>query len=212
MKLFVLDRHTIYRRGLVSCLAADETVEEVAEAGTVAEAWRHPSLPPSDVLVVDPDLAGGLEFVRQVRESTGTSVVVCTSAREEGAVLAAVQAGAMGYLRKETLDPTGLAAAVRAAASGNGVIAPELLGDLMRGLARVSKDVLEPRGLTLALLDDREQHVLRLLAQGLPTREVAARLAYSERTIKNVIHDVVTKLNARTRSQAVAHAVREGLI
>ena len=61
-------------------------------------------------------------------------------------------------------------------------------------------------------LTSREQEVLRLVAAGHPTREVARRLCYSERTIKNVIHDVVTKLNARTRSQAVAEAVREGLI
>jgi DNA-binding NarL/FixJ family response regulator len=64
----------------------------------------------------------------------------------------------------------------------------------------------------IARLSERERDVLRLVAQGLPTREVAAQLCYSERTIKNVIHDVVTKLNARTRSQAVAHAMRDGLI
>jgi DNA-binding NarL/FixJ family response regulator len=72
--------------------------------------------------------------------------------------------------------------------------------------------VLEPRGLSLSRLTSREQEVLRLVAEGHPTREVARRLCYSERTIKNVIHDVVTKLNARTRSQAVAEAVRAGLI
>jgi DNA-binding NarL/FixJ family response regulator len=72
--------------------------------------------------------------------------------------------------------------------------------------------VLEPRGLSLTRLNAREQQVLRLVAEGLPIREVAVQLRYSERTIKNVIHDVVTKLNVRTRSQAVAQAVREGLI
>ena len=73
---------------------------------------------------------------------------------------------------------------------------------------------LHPGGVNLRLspLTSREQEVLRLVAAGHPTREVARRLCYSERTIKNVIHDVVTKLNARTRSQAVAEAVREGLI
>ena len=65
---------------------------------------------------------------------------------------------------------------------------------------------------SLARLTEREQQVLALIAQGHPTREVALELSYSERTVKNVLHDVVTKLNARSRSQAVAHAVREGLI
>ena len=64
----------------------------------------------------------------------------------------------------------------------------------------------------LARLTEREQQVLALIAQGHPTREVAQELCYSERTVKNVLHDVSTKLNARSRSQAVAHAVREGLI
>ena len=72
--------------------------------------------------------------------------------------------------------------------------------------------MLEPRGLSLSWLTTRERQVLRLVADGHPTREVAMQLCYSERTIKNVIHDIVTKLNARTRSQAVAEAVRAGLI
>ena len=91
-------------------------------------------------------------------------------------------------------------------------MAPDLLGTLLRGITRASREVLEPRGLSLSRLTAREQEVLRLVAEGHPTREVANRLCYSERTIKNVIHDVVTKLNARTRSQAVALAVRERLI
>jgi len=73
-------------------------------------------------------------------------------------------------------------------------------------------EVLEPRGLSLSWLTAREKQVLRLVANGHPTREVARQLSYSERTIKNVMHDVVTKMNARSRSQAVAEAVRAGLI
>ena len=76
----------------------------------------------------------------------------------------------------------------------------------------MAQHVLEPRGLSFARLSPRERRVLSLLADGLPTREVARQLSYSERTVKNVIHDVVTKLNARSRSQAIATAMREGLI
>jgi DNA-binding NarL/FixJ family response regulator len=95
---------------------------------------------------------------------------------------------------------------VRAAASGTGVLAGDLLGSLVP-----STNGHEPRAAT-ATLTDREQQVLALIAAGHPTREVALELSYSERTVKNVLHDVVTKLNARSRSQAVAFAVREGLI
>lgn len=212
MKVFILDAHSIYRHGLVSCLAGMSEVDSVAEAQTIREAWADRRLPESDVVLVDPDVAGGGEFIRQVREKTGAAVVVCSSRADEQDVLAAVQAGAVGYLCKDTLTPETLETGVRGASNGAGVMTPEILGNLLRGISRVSREVLEPRGLSLSWLTDREQEVLRLVAAGHPTREVAQKLCYSERTIKNVIHDVVTKLNARTRSQAVAQAVREGLI
>ena len=85
-------------------------------------------------------------------------------------------------------------------------LAPDLLDRLLRGLAAT------PAPAAPGPLTDREQRVLTLIAAGHPTREVAQELCYSERTVKNVLHDVVIKLNARSRSQAVAHAVREGLI
>jgi DNA-binding NarL/FixJ family response regulator len=123
-----------------------------------------------------------------------------------------MQAGAIGFLRKDTLSTEGLAAAVQAAASGAGVVTPELLGTLVRSAA-VSNGNGNGNGRShAATLTDREQQVLSLIASGHPTREVAQQLCYSERTVKNVLHDVVTKLNARSRSQAVAFAVREGLI
>jgi DNA-binding NarL/FixJ family response regulator len=115
-----------------------------------------------------------------------------------------MQAGAIGFLRKESLTADSLGAAVRAAASGSGVVTPDLLGRLVAGLQADERPI--------ARLTDREQQVLALIAEGHPTREVALQLSYSERTVKNVLHDVVTKLNARSRSQAVAFAVREGLI
>lgn len=212
MKVFVLDPHTIYRRGLTSCLGDAEGIGEVAEAGSVSDAWIHPELREASVIVLDHDLPGGLEFIRQVREATGARVLVCSSRSEESAVVAAIAAGSLGYVCKDALTPESLVAAVRAAESGAGVMEPEMLGTLLRGISRASEQVLEPRGLSLTRLNPREKQVLRMVAEGHPIREVAEELRYSERTIKNVIHDVVTKLNVRTRSQAVARAVREGLI
>lgn len=212
MKVFILDAHSIYRHGLASCLTGMTEVDSVGEAAGVREAWASRDLPEADVVLVDPDVNGGGDFIREVREKTGAAVVVCSSRTDEHDVLAAVQAGAVGYLCKDTLTPETLETGVRGASNGAGVMTPEVLGNLLRGISRVSREVLEPRGLSLSSLTAREQEVLRLVAAGHPTREVAQKLCYSERTIKNVIHDVVTKLNARTRSQAVAQAVREGLI
>jgi DNA-binding NarL/FixJ family response regulator len=207
VKLFVLDTHTIYRRGLVACLDLLEEVESVAEAERVRDAWEHPALFEAELVLMDPALPGGGDFVAAVREATGARVIVCASDSGQDAAIAALQAGAVGYLPKAELTPETLATAVRAAANGSSVMTPDLLEHL---LAKLPENA-ETRP-AAARLTDREQQVLSLIAAGHPTREVALELSYSERTVKNVLHDVVTKLNARSRSQAVAFAVREGLI
>jgi DNA-binding NarL/FixJ family response regulator len=210
VKLFVLDSHTIYRRGLAACLDLLEDVESVGDADSVRDAWEHPGLFAADLVLVDPSLPGGGDFVGALREATGGHVIVCSSDCGQDAVLSALQAGAVGYLRKDQLTPESLATAVKAAANGTGVVTPELLEGLLNGVAAAA-DGHDARRVA-ARLTDREQQVLTLIAAGHPTREVAQELSYSERTVKNVLHDVVTKLNARSRSQAVAFAVREGLI
>jgi DNA-binding NarL/FixJ family response regulator len=210
VKLFVLDTHTIYRRGLVACLDMLDEVESVADAERVRDAWEHPALFAADIVLIDPALPGGGDFVGAVCEATGARVIVCSSDGAQEAVLAALQAGAVGYLRKDELTPESLSASIRAAANGTGVVTPDLLEHLFAGgNGNGNGGVRRP---AVATLTDREQQVLALIAAGHPTREVAQELCYSERTVKNVLHDVVTKLNARSRSQAVAFAVREGLI
>lgn len=208
VKIFVLDNHTIYRRGIVSSLLELEQVESVADADCVRDAWEHPDLFSSEVVLVDPYLPGGRDFVAAIREATDAHVIVCTADVSQDAVIAALGAGATGYLRKDELTPETLSTAVLAAADGTGVVTRELLGRLLDGAA----DAAAAQRAASARLTDREQQVLSLIAAGHPTREVALELSYSERTVKNVLHDVVTKLNARSRSQAVAFAVREGLI
>jgi DNA-binding NarL/FixJ family response regulator len=207
VKLIVVDPHTIYRRGLAACLEALPEVDSVHQAGSVREAWETPPLFDADLVLVDHQMPGGQDFVGAVGEATGARVILCSSHCSEEAVLAAIQAGAVGVLRKDTLTTDSLASAVRAAVDGTGVMTAELLRDLLDGLSANGLDRPAPARLT-----EREQQVLSLIAEGHPTREVAERLCYSERTVKNVLHDVVTKMGARSRSQAVAHAVREGLI
>jgi DNA-binding NarL/FixJ family response regulator len=186
VQLFVLDPHTIYRRGLVACLLQMPEVRHVGHAGTLAAARQDPALASAELVLFDPATADGGAFIGAV----DARVIVCSSDTSEDSVLSALRAGAVGYLRKDTLTTETLGAAVRAAAHDTGVIGRP----------------------TAARLTDREQHVLALIAAGHPTREVAEELCYSERTVKNVLDNVVTKLNARSRSQAVAFAVREGLI
>jgi len=188
----------------VSCLELLPEVGSAGHAASVDEAWEDPSLLEADLVLLDTSAPGAGDFIPAATKATGAPVLVCASDCAETAVLRAMQAGAVGFLRKDTLTADTLAAAVRAAASGSGVVTPELLGRLVAGVRDDERRT--------TLLTDREQQVLALIADGHATREVALQLSYSERTVKNVLHDVVTKLNARSRSQAVAFAVREGLI
>jgi DNA-binding NarL/FixJ family response regulator len=207
VKLYVVDSHAIYRRGLVTSLESLPAVESVAEAGSLDAARTDDRLLSADLVILDPAVGLCDVFIADVFEASGARVMVCSSDCSDESVLASIRAGAVGYLSKDNLTPEIFAAAVAAAANGTGVVEHGLLGNLLKGVTPEASG--RP---TLARLTEREQQVLTLIAAGHPTRELAQQLCHSERTVKNVLHDVLTKLNARSRSQAVAFAVREGLI
>lgn len=121
---------------------------------------------------------------------------------------AEVECGACGIIPRTKAQPEFLDTTVRSAASGDGSIPPDLLGRLLSQLGRLQEQVLAPRGLTFTGLTEREIEVLRLVADGLDTAEVAQKLYFSERTVKNIIHDVTMRLGLRNRTHTVAYAVR----
>jgi DNA-binding NarL/FixJ family response regulator len=210
--VFLVDPHAIYRRGLADCLRSLPNVSDVTEADSVRTARDDPAIAAADVVIVDNDLPRARDFVREVHESSSARVIVVLAEHRDG-VVDVVASGAVGLLCKDTLTPDALAASVWAAISGTSVIAPELLVELCRDRAGASHDdAIDRRAQRPASLTMRERQVISLIAEGYPIREIAHRLCYSERTVKNVLHDVVTKLGARSRSQAVAHAVRDHLI
>ncbi len=206
LKLFAVDEHEIFCRGIVACLAALPDVASVGSAGSAAAALAQPELRAADVVIVDPAMHEGLALMRQLSDEPGVALIACVERGGDDLLLASIDAGATGFVDRVTLTPDRLAASVRAAARGAGVMAPELLDTLCRSVGERSAVRALPA------LNERERLVLRLVADGRQTREVAAELCYSERTIKTVIHDVVIKMNVRTRSQAVAQAVRQGMI
>jgi DNA-binding NarL/FixJ family response regulator len=141
-----------------------------------------------------------------VRQTGDARVIASASSWQQEDIVATIEAGAVSVLRKDTLTAESVEANVRATLQGAGVVPSDLLSGLLVAVRSRDGDARSSR------LTNREEQVLRLIADGHATREVAAELCYSERTVKNVLHDVVTKLGARTRSHAVAHAVRAGLI
>jgi DNA-binding NarL/FixJ family response regulator len=150
--------------------------------------------------------------VRAVQRNGCPRVVLVVSDLDDAGLMGAVEVGACGVLRRRETTPERLEAAVMAAVDGDGTLAPDLLGRLMVQMSRLQRDVLAPRGIGPSGVTDRELDVLRLLADGFDTAEIARRLAYSERTIKNIIHDLTSRLNLKNRLHAVAYAMKAGLI
>ena len=198
----------VSRAGIASQLLGSQLIEVVDEsrldvdvraeavALVVAEQWEE-------------DTA---RTIRGLRQRGLERVVLLVSRLDDKGLLAAVEAGACGILRRQQATSTNLVAAIRSAAAGEGTLPPDLLGRLLDQVGRLQRQVLKPRGLTIGGLTEREIEVLKLLADGLATAEVGQRMFLSDRTVKTIVHDVTSRLELRNRTHAVAHAIRLGLI
>jgi DNA-binding NarL/FixJ family response regulator len=164
------------------------------------------------VVVADEVDPATVRTVRAIQRDGCHRVVMVVTRLDDTSLLAAVEAGACGILRRSEAIADRIVESVLTAAKGDGSVPPDLLGRLLDQMSRLQRQVLAPRGLSLSGFTDREVEVLRLLSEGWDTNEIAAKLAYSERTVKNVIHDITSRLQLRNRSHAVAYAVRQGLI
>lgn len=204
ISVYVYAHDPISQAGLASQLRARPeilVVDDDVDLATVA------------VVVVDEVDEEATRVVRGIQRNDGIPRVVLVVTRlDDAGMLAGVEAGACGLLRRSEALPERLVEAIRSAATGDGSVPADLLGRLLEHVGRLQRQVLAPRGLTMSGLSEREIEVLKLVAEGLDTSEIAGSLAYSERTIKNIIHDVTARLNLRNRSHAVAYAVRQGLI
>ena len=201
-RVWVDDRNAIFRRGLVSCLTADG----FRVAGESAALQPEPAWPGVDILLFDVEQP---QLRRAVQLARGTEIRllgVAGSAKED-LLFDCLEAGVAGFLIRGELTPEVLTNSLRSVAAGSGSMPPSLLARLFDGLARG-----ERRGASAGRLARRELDVLRLVAEGDDTREIATLLSYSERTVKNIVHDVLTKMNCRTRAHAVALATRQGVI
>jgi DNA-binding NarL/FixJ family response regulator len=168
----------------------------------------------ADVLVVaaerlSPEVVAAL---RRAAVQSGRPVVLVTTEISEAELLTAVECRVVAILPRAAATAERLVNSVVAAAAGGGVMPPNLVGELLKHIERLQREVLTPHGLTAAGLTPREVDVLRLMADGLDTAEIAGKLCYSERTVKNVIYGVTHRLKLRNRSHAVAYALRAGLI
>jgi DNA-binding NarL/FixJ family response regulator len=164
------------------------------------------------VIVTDVVDDAALRVLRAVQRGGVPRTVLVATVLDDAGLVAAAEAGASGLLRRADATPEGLTRVVVRVAAGDGEVPPDLLARLLGQVGKLQRQVLAPRGITFSGLSERERHVLRLVAEGHDTGEIARSLCYSERTVKNVLHDITTRLQLRNRSHAVAYALREGLI
>jgi DNA-binding NarL/FixJ family response regulator len=183
-----------------------------AQTGTTvldSEQWAE-----ADVAVVATDRLrpAVVSFLRRAAETTSPPVVLVIGEMSETDLLSAVQCRVVSIIPRSGVTGERLMHSVRIAAAGGGVMPPNLVGELVKHVERMQREVLMPNGLSSSGLTPREIDVLTLMADGLDTAEIAGKLCYSERTVKNVIYGVTHRLNLRSRSHAVAYAMRAGVL
>ena len=208
VRVLLVDDHAVVRQGLCMFLGLDDGIEVVGEASDGREAVERARALRPDVVLMDMlmPVMDGIAATREIRASLPeTQVLALTSVLEDDSVIGAVQAGAVGYLLKDT-QADALCVAIRAAADGKVQLAPE-------AAARLVREVRIPaHGTETPALTAREQDVLALVARGRSNREIARELVIAEKTVKTHVSAILTKLDLRSRTQAALYAVQQGLV
>ena len=204
VRVLIVDDHPVVRNGLSGMFAADPLFEVVGEASDGAEAVRRARALSPDVILMDlrmPEMDGVSAIAALSEAGVPARILVLTTYDTDSDVLAAIQAGATGYLLKDT-PPAELFRAVRAAAEGKAVLSPAVA---TRVVGQMRAPVQEP-------ISQRELEVLELVAQGTSNREAAARLFISEATVKTHLLHIYAKLGVNDRAAAVAEGFNRGLL
>lgn len=207
IRLVVVDDHWLVRQGLTNLFANLRHFAVVAEAATATAAAETARTHQPDVVIMDvrlPD-GSGIEACRQIRsDDPNTRVIMLTSFADEDAVIAAILAGASGYLLKQS-EPDRLIAAVETAAAGGSLLDPAVTDTVlrwMRGAAAAGAD-------TNHRLSEQERKILPLIAEGKTNRQIAAELYLSEHTVKTYVSSLLKKLQLGRRAEAAAYIARQ---
>jgi two-component system response regulator DevR len=202
VRVLLVDDHEVVRRGLQTILERNAQIAVIGEAGTVATAIREAARLKPDVVVMDlrlPD-GSGIEACRQIRdENDNTHVLILTSHADEDALFSAVLAGASGYVLKD-LDPAGIQRAIIDVGQGGSLLDPQMATRVLDRMRRGAGQ--HPADDPFATLTPQEDRILDMIADGLTNRAIAERLSLSEKTVKNYVSEIYSKLHVERRSQA----------
>ena len=211
VRVLIVDDHPVFRAGMAAVLEDFDDVLTVGQASDGAEALERVEELDPDVVLMDLRMPGVAGLEATARIGTGfprTAVIVLTMDEDDDTVFAALRAGARGYLLKEA-DGDDIRRAILGVSRGEAVFGPRIAQRVLAFFAGTSG--VARAAVPFPQLTDREREILDLLAQGLANPTIAKRLMLSEKTVRNRVSDVLTKLRARTRAEAVAIARDAGL-
>ena len=214
IRVLLVDDQKLMREGLRVLLEMEPDLEVVGEAGDGEAALAAYAEQQPDVVLMDVRMPGmdGVEATRRLRERWPEArVIILTTFDDDEYVFEGLRAGALGYLLKDVSGHE-LAEAVRTVARGGALIEPSVARKVVAEFARLAPPARAPDAGLPEPLTEREQEVLRLLAQGLSNREIAQRLFLAEGTVKNYVTRILGKLGARDRTQAALRARELGLL
>jgi DNA-binding NarL/FixJ family response regulator len=214
LRVLIVDDHALFRRGLQMVLEQEDDIDVVGEAADGAEAVEKAIELMPDVVLMDVRMPkrSGIEATEHIRdELPHAKILMLTISDEESDLYEAIKAGASGYLLKE-ISIEEVADAIRSVWAGQSRISPSMASKLLSEFAAMSKRADERQQLPAPRLTEREMEVLKLVAQGLNNRDIAAQLFISENTVKNHIRNILEKLHLHSRMEAVVYAVREKLL
>jgi DNA-binding NarL/FixJ family response regulator len=207
LRLLVVDDHEVVRQGLVSLLNRRAGFEVVAQAGSVAEAIAQAARHQPDLVIMDvrlPD-GSGIEACREIRAARPeTRVVMLTSYPDEEAVLSAIIAGASGYLLKQ-IRGRDLVSGLEAVGRGDSLLDPAVTEKVLERVRRLASGDASDE---LAELTAQERKILQLVAEGKTNKEIATDVFLSDKTVKNYVSSILSKLNLQRRTQAAAFVAR----
>jgi DNA-binding NarL/FixJ family response regulator len=205
ISVFLLDDHEVVRRGLRELLEAEGEIAVVGEAATVAEARSRIASVRPDVAILDvrlPD-GDGVEVCREVRSAMpGVACLMLTSFADDEALFAAIMAGASGYLLKQ-IKGESLVDAVRRVATGESLLDPALTRQV---LDRIRAEPEQDE--RIAQLTERERHILELIVEGKTNRQIAEETYLAEKTVKNYVSNLLSKMGMTRRTEAAVYAAR----
>jgi two-component system, NarL family, response regulator DevR len=208
LRLLVVDDHEIVRQGLVSLLDRRPGFEVVAQAGSVAESIDKARAHQPDIVVMDvrlPD-GSGVEACRAIRaELPETRVIMLTSFPDDEAVLSAIVAGASGYLLKQ-IRARDLVAALEAVGRGESLLDPAVTERVLERVRRIASGDADD---VLSVLTPQERKILLLVAEGKTNKEIAGEVFLSDKTVKNYVSSILSKLNLERRGQAAAFMAKQ---